>query len=504
MKSEEQPQRSESTANTTMETPAKGTPQKGPDSSPKEEGSSVRLKKELGLLEGITMILGIIIGSGIFVAPKGVITYVGSVGMSLIVWAASGLLTMLGALCYAELGTMIPESGGMYAYLHAAFGPLPAFLYIWVTAVLRNCAGGAVVAFTFSNYLVMAIFGGCEVVPDAAVRLITAILICFLSWVNCVNVKWATKVQNVFTVSKVVALTVVIVTGAVYLGTGHLDNYQDPMYGTDWRAGVIATAFYQSLFSYGGWENLYYVAEELKNPNRNLPLAIIVSTSLVTFIYTFTNAAYLAVLTPTEMISSSAVAVTFANRTLGVMAWIMPVFVICSTFGSTNGIIFTQSRLIFAAARKGHFPEALSLVNIDHVTPMPAIVIHGAGLLLMLVTSDVVMLINYTSCVMTLTNLGCMGALFWYRYREPDRERPFKVWLVLPVVFTVTQVFLLVLPIIQNPLEVGVAVVFIVSGLPIYYITIYCEPITKKLSRPMRRLTIWCQLLFRSLPEKEA
>lgn len=430
MKSEEQPQRSESTANTTMETPAKGTPQKGPDSSPKEEGSSVRLRKELGLLEGITMILGIIIGSGIFVAPKGVITYVGSVGMSLIVWAASGLLTMLGALCYAELG--------------------------------------------------------------------------FLSWVNCVNVKWATKVQNVFTVSKVVALTVVIVTGAVYLGTGHLDNYQDPMYGTDWRAGVIATAFYQSLFSYSGWENLYYVAEELKNPNRNLPLAIIVSTSLVTFIYTFTNAAYLAVLTPTEMISSSAVAVTFANRTLGVMAWIMPVFVICSTFGSTNGVIFTQSRLIFAAARKGHFPEALSLVNIDHVTPMPAIVIHGVGLLLMLVTSDVVMLINYTSCVMTLTNLGCMGALFWFRYREPDRERPFKVWLVLPVVFTVTQVFLLVLPIIQNPLEVGVAVVFIVSGLPIYYITIYCEPITKKLSRPMRRLTIWCQLLFRSLPEKEA
>ncbi|XP_063849050.1 Y+L amino acid transporter 2-like [Scylla paramamosain] len=324
------------------------------------------------------------------------------------------------------------------------------------------------------------------------------------SWINCVNVKWAAKVQNVFTFSKVVALTVIIVAGAVHLATGHLDNYRSPMHGTISGAAAIASAFYQSLFSYSGWENLYYVVEELKNPNRNLPLAIICSTSLVTVIYTLTNAAYLAVLTPTEMISSDAVAVTFAGRTLGVMAWIMPAFVICSTFGSTNGAIFTQSRLFFVGARKGQFPEAFALVHAEHLTPVPAIVLHGVGLLLMLITTDMVLLITYSTYAMTLTNLGCMFALFWFRYNQPDRPRPFKVWLGLPVVFSVIQVFLLVLPAIQSPLEVGVGLVLIASGLPVYYFAIYRQDIAEKLSRLLRRLTVWCQLVFRALPEEKA
>ncbi|KAG0716343.1 Y+L amino acid transporter 2 [Chionoecetes opilio] len=462
--------------------------QEGPASSPEDEGTPVRLKKELGLLEAITMIMGIVIGSGIFVSPKGVISYVGSVGMSLGVWAACGLLSMLGAICFAELGTMIPESGGMYAYLHAAFGPLPAFLYVWVTAVIRNNAGGAVVALTFAYYLLRAVLEECEAVPEAAVRLVAALLICFHSWVNCVNVKWAAKVQNVFTLSKVVALAVIIGAGAAHLAAGHTDNYRAPLHNTNWRASAIAAAFYQSLFSYSGW---------------NLPLAIICSTSLVTVIYTLTNAAYLAVLTPTEMISSSAVAVTFAGRTLGVMAWIMPAFVICSTFGSTNGAIFTQSRLFFIGARKGQFPEAFSLVHAHHLTPVPAIVLHGVGLLLMLITTDMVLLITYSTYAMTLTNLGCMLALFWFRYKHPDKPRPFKVWLVLPVVFSAIQVFLLVLPAIQNPLEVGVGLLLIATGLPVYYFAIYRKDLTDKLSGLLRRLTIWSQLVFIGLPEEK-
>ncbi|XP_050718046.1 Y+L amino acid transporter 2-like isoform X2 [Eriocheir sinensis] len=463
----------------------------------------VRLRKELGLLEGFTLIMGNVIGSGIFVAPKGVITYVGSVGMSLAVWAVSGLLTMLGGLCFTELGTMIPQTGGMYVYLHEAFGPLPAFLYLWVTVVLRNNATAAVVALTFASYLIQGVTGGCEAVPDAAVRLLAAILICFLSWVNCMNVKWAAKVQNVFTLSKVVALVVVIVTGAVHLGAGHLDNYHGVMAGTNWKAGAIATAFYQSLFSYDGWDKVYYVAEELKNPERDLPIAIFLATTLLTVLYTLTNAAYLAVLTPAEMISSGAVALTFADRTLGVAARLMPIFVMCSTFGTINGYILMQSRLIFAGARKGQLPEVFSLVSTVHMTPVVAIVVHGVLLLLMLVTSDVILLINYSIYAATLTHLGCMGALFWFRYKEPKRPRPFKVFLVLPVIFTVILVFLLVLPATQNPSDVGVGIALISSGLPVYYFTIHRKDIAGKFTRLLGRLTVWCQVLFMGLPEMD-
>ncbi|ROT84112.1 amino acids transporter [Penaeus vannamei] len=253
----------------------------------------------------------------------------------------------------------------MYCYLHEAFGAVPAFLYMWVTTVIRNSAGAAIVALTFANYLLQPLFPDCEAVSDAATRLIAAsssvslsappcCLLpsflpvpveknsCFLSWINCVNVRWVAKVQNVFMVTKLLALVMIIVAGLYHLASGHVENFRAPMEGTKWQAAAIATAFYQSLFSYSGW---------------NLPLAIIISTGLVTAVYTLTNVAYLAVLTPSEMLAADAVAMSFASRALSTLAWTMPLFVMCSTFGSMNGVVFTQSRLIFVGARRA-LPEA--------------------------------------------------------------------------------------------------------------------------------------------------
>lgn len=140
-------------------------------------GNGVVLRKELGLLNGVGMIVGVIIGAGIFVSPTGVLRYAGSPGMALVVWAACGLISMVGALCYAELGTMIPKSGGDYAYIFTAFGPLPAFLFLWVALLIIQPTSNAIAGITFANYILEPIYSGCTP-PDNAVRLVAAVVIC--------------------------------------------------------------------------------------------------------------------------------------------------------------------------------------------------------------------------------------------------------------------------------------------------------------------------------------
>ncbi|XP_068236765.1 Y+L amino acid transporter 2-like isoform X1 [Palaemon carinicauda] len=463
----------------------------------------MRLKKELGLMDGVGIIVGIIIGSGIFVSPKGVLEYSGSVGVALVVWGVSGLLSMVGALCYAELGTMIPKSGGDYAYIHEAFGPLPAFLYLWVALVIIMPTGNTVIALTFANYILQPLFANCDSPPDIPIRLIAAVVICVLTWVNCTNVKWATKVQDVFTASKILALVIIIGAGVYHLATGNVENYRKPFEGTNMDVAAFATAFYQGLFSFAGWNYLNFVVEELQDPYRNLPRAIMISLPLVTIIYFLTNLAYFAVLTRTEMLASNAVAVSFGNRMLGVMSWTMPFFVVCSTFGSLNGGIFASSRLFFVGARQGHLPQILSLINKDNYTPVPSLIFLGFMTVFMLISSDVAVLINYISFSESAFILTSIAALLWLRYKEPDRHRPIKVWIGFPILFFVICLFLVVLPIIQRPIELGVAILVISVGVPIYYVCIHREKKPACLENFMNNVTRTTQILCRGLPEEK-
>lgn len=167
---------------------------------------------------------------------------------------------------------------------------------------------------------------------------------------------------------------VIVGAGIYYLADGHTEHWQQPFSGGQWEAGYIALAFYSGLFSYSGWNYLNFVTEELKDPYRNLPRAICISMPVVTIIYMITNVAYFSVLSPDEIISSSAVAVTFGDKMLGYLAWIMPMAVACSTFGSLNGAIFASSRLFFVGARNGHLPAAISLININCLTPVPSLI----------------------------------------------------------------------------------------------------------------------------------
>ncbi|CAL4246589.1 unnamed protein product, partial [Meganyctiphanes norvegica] len=269
----------------------------------------VELKKTLGLFDGVSIIVGVIIGSGIFVSPKGVLAYSGSVGMALTVWGSTGILCLLGAICYAELGTMIPKTGGEFVYIGEAFGEMPAFLYLWVSLFIYQPTCNAFVALAFGNYVVYPFFGENDELPPMAVKLLAVVLVCFLTWVNSVSTAASLKLQDFLNFTKILALAVIIGAGIYHLATGHTENFKNPFDNTILEPTSIACAFYSGLISFGGWNSLNFVMEELKDPYKNLPRAILISVPLVIVIYFCTNASYFAVLTSAELLNSDAVAV---------------------------------------------------------------------------------------------------------------------------------------------------------------------------------------------------
>ncbi|KAL1132837.1 hypothetical protein AAG570_010789 [Ranatra chinensis] len=434
-----------------------------------DKPDKVRLKKELGLLEGVAIILGIIFGSGIFITPRGVIKEVKSVGSSLLIWALCGILSLIGALCYAELGTSIPKSGGDYAYIFEAFGPIPAFLYLWDAMLIFVPTTNAIMGLTFAKYVIQPFFPEC-VLPMFADRLIAAVVICFFTFINCYNVKGTTRIQNAFMFAKIGALTLIIVTGVGYLLLYDTKNFKDPFEGTDVSPGKIAVAIYAGIFSYSGWNYLNFMTEELKNPYVNLPRAIYISLPLVTLIYVLANVAYLAVLTPTQMVASEAIAVTFGDRVLGVFSWIMPIMVAISTLGGLSVHIMTSSRMCFVGARYGHFPAMLSHITVFRYTPTPSLIFLCILSLIMLCISDIDVLITYSSFVESFFIMLSVSGLLWLRYKQPKMARPIMVHLAIPIIFVIVCFFLVILPFFQEFYIVLVGVLITTLGIPVYYV----------------------------------
>uniref|UniRef100_A0A0A9WWJ9 Y+L amino acid transporter 2 n=1 Tax=Lygus hesperus TaxID=30085 RepID=A0A0A9WWJ9_LYGHE len=466
-----------------------------------DKNEKVRLKKELGLLEGVAIILGIICGSGIFISPKGVIQEVGSVGSSLIVWALCGLLSMVGALCYAELGTSIPKSGGDYAYIFEAFGPVPAFLYLWDAMMIFVPTTNAIMGLTFAKYVIQPFFPECDL-PEYADRMIAAVVICFFSFINCWNVKGTTNLQNAFMFTKLGSLGLIILCGLWYLFvSGDENNFEDVFKGTDNSPGKIAVAFYSGIFSYSGWNYLNFMTEELRNPYVNLPRAIYISLPLVTVIYVLANVAYLAVLTPSQMIASNAIAFTFADKALGYIAPIMPIMVALSALGGLSVHIMTSSRMCFVGARYGHFPTMLSHINVDKYTPTPSLVFLCILSLLMLCSSDIYQLITYCSFVESFFTMMTVGGLLWLRYKQPNMHRPIKVNLAIPISFVIICIFLVIVPIYEKPAEVGVGAAITLAGIPFYYFGVVYQNKPQWFTKFFTYLTYMVQKLFMSAKE---
>lgn len=427
----------------------------------------VVIKRQITLFNGVGIIIGTIVGSGIFISPGGVFNNTKSVGASLLIWFICGLLSTLGALCYAELGTSITRSGGDYAYIYAAFGPLPAFLRMWLALLIIRPTTQAIVALTFGQYVVKPFYPECEP-PQDAIRLLAAVCLCSLTAINCISVRGSMRIQDVFTISKLLALIVIIISGLCYIFMGHTENFQNAFEG-NYEAGDVALAFYSGLFAFGGWNYLNFVTEELQDPYKNLPRAIWIAMPMVSIIYVMANLAYFAVVPKIQMMTNPAVGVDFGDKLFGSWSWVIPVFVALSTFGGVNGVLFTSARLFATGAQEGHMPAFFSLFHITRQTPIPSLIFTCFFSLLMLMSSDIFKLLNYFSQTLWLSVGVSVLGMLWLRRTKPDIPRPIKVHLAIPCTFLIAIGCLVIIPAIKNPIDTAVGLAILISGIPVYF-----------------------------------
>ncbi|XP_049759935.1 b(0,+)-type amino acid transporter 1-like [Elephas maximus indicus] len=459
----------------------------------------LKLRREIDLWSAVSLIAGCMIGSGIFMSPQGVLVYMGSPGASLVVWAACGLMATLGALCYAELGALIPESGGDYAYILRTFGSLPGFLVIYAFVLVGRPAAVAAISLSFAEYAVAPFYPGCSSLPQVVVKGVAATGILLLMLVNCWSSRLATTLTNMCTMAKVLSLLVIVVGGAVVLGQGRgrTEAFLHAFQNTTQQAGRIGIAFYQGLWSFDGWNSLNCVMEELRNPHQNLVWALVIAIPLVTSLYIMVNISYLLVLSPSEILSSDAMAVSWGNQVLGAWAWLVPVAALLSTFGSANVTYFSGSRLCYVAGREGHMPQLLSMVHVHHLTPAPALMFTAAVALVLIIPGNFRTIVNFLSLIAWLIYGTAISCLLYLRMKEKNLPRPYKVPTFIPFIMLLVSVYLVLVPIIDHPqMEFLYIFLFLLGGFPAYLLFVYfqCQP------KCLQMATLHLQLLLEVVP----
>uniref|UniRef100_A0A3Q4GGU0 Solute carrier family 7 member 9 n=1 Tax=Neolamprologus brichardi TaxID=32507 RepID=A0A3Q4GGU0_NEOBR len=396
--------------------------------------------KEVGLLSGICLIVGTMIGSGIFISPKSVLLYSGAVGPCLLIWTACGVLSTLGALCYAELGTMITKSGGEYPYFMEAFGSIVAYLYSWTTIMVLKPSSFAIITLSFAEYASTPFYPGCSL-PLIVTKCLAAAAILIITSINCLSVKLASYVQNFFTAAKLVIILVIVGAGIVLLAQGKTENFSNAFDGTATSFGAIGLAFYNGLW-------------------------------------------------------------TFGDRVLYPASWIVPLFVVFSTFGSANGSCFTAGRLVYASGREGHMVKILSYINVKRYTPAPALIFNGVLAIFYIIPADINTLINYFSFAQWFFYGLAALALIVMRFTRKDLDRPVKIPVVLAGIMVLVSCYLVLAPIIDKPeLEYLYCTIFIFSGLILYYPFVYRKVNWGR--QIMRPITMHLQLLMDVAPPEK-
>lgn len=464
----------------------------------------VRLERRLGPWNGVAVIIGVIVGSGIFVSPSEVLSDAGSIGASLIVWAVCGLLSLMGALCMAELGTSISDSGGDYSYIKLAYGPCVSFLYLWVTVLIILPASNALAALTFANYVIKPFYGDCSP-PDNAVRLFAFAIILLLVWINCYSVKWSIRLQNSFTLAKVLALVLVITFGFYYIISGKSDKMTNANIwsGEPLTFLALANAFYGGLYSYAGWNALNFITEEIRDPIKNMPRAIIISITTITVIYVLVNMAYFAVLGQEEIINSSAIAVTFGERTLGPAKFLMPLSVALSTTSGLNALIFSSSRILFVGARQGQLFSLLNMISINNLTPVPSLIFVGFMSILYLITTRISSLIDYLIFIEASFGALSVSTVLVLRYKYPETPRPLKVHTYIPIIYLIMSVVLIATPVFKKPTEALIGLAILITGIPAYYLTANWKAKPRLYQRVVDSINNVTQKLTVSVPQED-
>ena len=385
-----------------------------PPSSP----PPVTYVRGLGLFSGTMAVIGGIIGSGIFMNPAVVAARVGTASLTLLAWVAGGVVALLGAFIFGELAARVPRVGGGYAYLRDGFGPLPAFLYAWALLLIMATGAIAAVAFTFASYA-GAVFG----LPAQSLPYVAGGAIVLLTALNYVGVRPAAWTQNIFTLLKLAALAILIVAGLLLSPhvppSTSLPTYRPTDLPTVFLA--FATAFVPVLFAYGGWQQTNFIAEELVEPERNLPRALVLGVAGVVTVYILANIAYLKTLGVAGLAASTAPAADTMSAVLGPAGrTLISVGILASTFGFLDLVIMVSPRVYQAMAADGLFFESFARLHPKFRTPVTAIIAQGVWACFLLATRTYGKLLDYVTFADWIFFGLTAATLVVYRRRDPQ------------------------------------------------------------------------------------
>jgi APA family basic amino acid/polyamine antiporter len=459
------------------------------------QAEHTQLIRGLGLIAAISVNVANIIGTGVFLKARVMTCNVGTPGKALIVWVLAGLLAMAGALTYAELLAMKPRAAGEYGLVRDAYGRPVGFIYGWTQFLIARTASAAALAVGFAIFLNDLVGGtlrptviGPLTLPGGftlsltRLQLVALAAIIITTLINCAAVRVSGGVASVLTGMKIVLL-LGVGFGAFFYSSGdwgHLGmaNNGGLCEGVPITTGGIAgfaAAMIGALWAYDGW-NITFLAGEVKNPGRNLPLALIGGGFVVMALYLFVNVSYFHVLTPTEIASvpaSSSVAAEVVRRLLGAVAvTLMAAAMMTSSFGALHASILATARIPYALAKDGLIVKSLARVSPRTHVPIRALVVQCFWACVVALSGEYDTLTDYAIFALTLFYALVAGSIFIYRRREPDTERPYRTWgyPVVPILFLVVSVGLIIQTVINTPRQSAIGLFLILLGVPVYWL----------------------------------
>jgi APA family basic amino acid/polyamine antiporter len=451
-----------------------------------------RLNRGIGRFDATALVVGSMIGSGIFIVSAESSRVLGSPGWMLAAWAIAGTLTMIAALSCAELAAMLPKAGGQYVFFREAYGPLFGFLFGWTLFLVVQTGTIAAVAVAFARYLgvILPAVSSSNVLfalgplRFSSVKAVALLVILLLTGSNATGLKTGTVTQNVFTVAKFAALAALTVFGLVLGGGAGAALRSQELFRASAASGealgglvllfALGTAMVGPLFSQSAWNNVTFAGEEVREPARTLPFALLAGCLLVTAIYVVANVAYLNVLPfavvqhpPEDRLATAVAMALFGSGAAAAMA----AAIMVSTFGCVNGLILSGARVSFAMARDGHFFASLARLNGASV-PGNALWAQGAWACLLVLSGTYSDLLKYVISVDVAFYVLLVLSVIVLRARRPQWPRPFKApgYPVLPLLYALAGVVLIVILLKDNARTTWPGYAFCLSGVPVYFL----------------------------------
>jgi len=437
------------------------------------------LARDLSVNHAIAVVVGTIIGSGIFLVPAEMMQAVGSARVVYLAWIVGGLLSFFGAITYAELGAMKPQAGGEYVYIRDAYGPLPAFLYAWTWFVISKPASIATLATGFvrvlGNFQEMSFFSRNVIsspIPISCGQLVAIAAAVLISGLNYLGIKKAGEFQLIFTILKV-AIIVGITAVCFRFAGGSWHNFGTSFAGAKGGVTGFFAALVAALWAYDGWNDLNMVSGEIRNPERSIPIALIAGVAVVGVLYMLLNAGVQFVLPAATIAASARPASDATAAVLGVMgAGIVSAGMALSMLVAMNGTIMSGARIPFAVARDGYFFHALARVHPRFRTPSVAIIVQAVlAIILLLFGGSFRQFFSLAIFSEWLFYMVAGSTIFVFRHREPNATRPYRMWgyPLLPLLFVIAAAVLLYYTFTDNLRNSAAGCAVILAGIPVFY-----------------------------------